>query len=510
MPWRRFERSRALLCQRQAVDLDHVVEHAREHAHDFAVFVPVEMRLRGERVAHELGQVHRAEQAGPVGRQRLFAAGIGGADGFAPPVVVHLVDAVDQDEPGLGEVIRRDHDHVPQVPGTDVAIDLAGDQTVVARDVVVLGRPVAPDDLRRVAEVDLALFLDVDREHQRPVAVGGDRIHEFVGDQQAEVELAQASVLAFGANEVLHVRMRHVEGAHLGAAAATGRGHGEAHLVVDIHERHRTRCVRAGTSDEGPARAQRRKLVTDAATGFQRQSGLVHLFEDAVHRIGDRARDRAVDRAGRRLVFERTGIGRDASGRNRAATQRPQEALVPVLLLVGALLRLRQGAGNTFVGVVDGLVDGFTALALQAVFLVPDIERRRLQRNFRCFPGYSFKAHRTHSVVSSHKVSSTPPATTRIPPATVQKPAHRFSSKTDSATCDEAAAPCGAGGFNLMANPIGWVHEGSSPLDVVTQRMGTLRFVSEGVNTWKPAAHRASRCCDAEKNICAMLNPRRA
>ena len=33
----------ALLLERQAVDLDDVVEHAREHLHDLAIFVPVEL-----------------------------------------------------------------------------------------------------------------------------------------------------------------------------------------------------------------------------------------------------------------------------------------------------------------------------------------------------------------------------------------------------------------------------------------------------------------------------------
>ena len=37
----------ALLLQRQAVDLHHVVEHAREHAHHLAVFVPVELGVIG-------------------------------------------------------------------------------------------------------------------------------------------------------------------------------------------------------------------------------------------------------------------------------------------------------------------------------------------------------------------------------------------------------------------------------------------------------------------------------
>ena len=79
-------------------------------------YFPVEARFVGERIDHELGEVDRTQQAGAVGRQRLLAAGVGGADVLAPPVVVHLVDAVDQDEARLGEVVRGDHDHVPQVP----------------------------------------------------------------------------------------------------------------------------------------------------------------------------------------------------------------------------------------------------------------------------------------------------------------------------------------------------------------------------------------------------------
>ena len=49
----------ALLLERQAVDLDHVVEHAREHLHDLAVLVPVEFREIAERMLHEACQVHR-------------------------------------------------------------------------------------------------------------------------------------------------------------------------------------------------------------------------------------------------------------------------------------------------------------------------------------------------------------------------------------------------------------------------------------------------------------------
>ena len=64
----------ALLLERQAVDLDHVVEHAREHLHHFAVFVSSRIRALGERIAHEACEIDRAQQAGAVRRERLFAA----------------------------------------------------------------------------------------------------------------------------------------------------------------------------------------------------------------------------------------------------------------------------------------------------------------------------------------------------------------------------------------------------------------------------------------------------
>ena len=344
----------ALLRERQAVDLDDVVEHAREDAHDFVVFVPVEARLRAERIAHERRQVDRAQQARAVRRQRLLAARVGRADVLAPPVVVHLVDAVDEDESGLGVVVRRDHDHVPQMPRADVAVDLARDEAVVAARrscgaSAIRARPPVSASSRSI----FVLFLDVDREHQRPVGIVLNRVHEPVGDQQRQVELAQAPVLALGADEFLDVRVAHVERAHLRAAAAAGRRHGEAHLVVDIHERQRARRVRARARHVRAARTQRREFVADAAAGLQRQAGLVHLVQDVVHRIVDGARHGAVDRRGRRLVFLRAGVRGDAAGRDRAAAQRPEETFVPVLLLLGRRLGIGQRLGDALVGVVD-------------------------------------------------------------------------------------------------------------------------------------------------------------
>src|SRR5690606_1430515 len=151
-----------------------------------------------------------------------------------------------------------------------------------------------------------------------------------------------------------------------------GGGHGEAHLVVDIHERQRAAGVRAGTGDVRAFRAQRGELVADAAAGLQRQACLVHLAEDVVHGVADGARDRAVDGRGRGLVLLRTGVGGDAAGRNGAVTQRPQETLVPVLAPVFGF-DIGERARDALPGVVDGDVEDRAVLRLEAVFLVPDV-----------------------------------------------------------------------------------------------------------------------------------------
>ena len=154
-------------------------------------------RLVRERLAHEARQVDRAEQARAVGRQRLLAAGVGGADVLAPPVVVHLVDAVDQDEARLGEVVGRRHDDVPHAARRQRLVDLAAAPgRRHARRSCSVRRPLAPDELRRRRRACA-------RPGRIPCVSSGKarfqsrvlahRLHEFVGDQQREIELAQAA-----------------------------------------------------------------------------------------------------------------------------------------------------------------------------------------------------------------------------------------------------------------------------------------------------------------------------
>src|SRR5215472_10967663 len=128
--------------------------------------------------------------------------------------------------------------------------------------------------------------------------------------------------------------MPDIERTHLRAAPAASRGDGEAHLVENIHERERPRRVGTRARYVRAARSQRREFVADATAGLECQPRLVDLAQDVIHRVDDRPRHRAVDRGGRRLVLERTSVGSYASRRYGSATQRPQEALVPVLTLV--------------------------------------------------------------------------------------------------------------------------------------------------------------------------------
>ncbi len=188
--------------------------------------------------------------------------------------------------------------------------------------------------------------------------------------------------------------MADIESAHLCAAPAAGRGHCEAHLVVDIHERQRPGGIGSGSRHVCAARPQSGEFVSDSASSLERQASLMHLVQDVVHRIADRAGHRAVDGRRGRLVFERTGIRGNAAGRNRAVTQRPQKRFVPLLAQLDGL-HVRQRTRDALVGIVHGLIDGRPVFRDQPIFLVPDVIRRFLERNTANTFGLYFD-HRIH------------------------------------------------------------------------------------------------------------------
>ena len=291
-----------------------------------------------------------------------------------PPIIVHLVDAIDQDEPGLREIVGGGHDEIPHPAGRQRLVDLARHQSLLIGHVAPGIRPFAPDEAARVLKVRplRLVFVAGQREREPPFPVALHRLHELVRHQQRQIELAQPAVLALGADELEHVRMTDIEGSHLRSAAAAGRGDREAHLVVDIHERQRSRCIGTGAAHVGTARTQGRELVADAAARLQGEARLVHLVQDVVHRIADGARDGAVDGGGRGLVLERAGVGGHAARRNRSMAQCPQERLVP-LLAQFRRLHVRERARHALVRVVHRPVDRRAVLRDQAVLLVPDV-----------------------------------------------------------------------------------------------------------------------------------------
>ena len=363
----------ALFGQRQLVDLHHVVQHPGEDGHHLAKRLPVEGGPLGEGLAHKLGQIDRPQQAGAIGGQGLLTTGVGGADLLAEPVVVHLVDLVDQDEAGLCIVIGGGHDDVPQLARGQGLVDLAGHLTQRVDHHPLLVRPVGPEHLSGIVQRDailLHLFGGVG-EDESPGSILLHCLDELFGDQQREVELAQTTIFPLGLDELDHVGMPDIHGAHLGATATARRRDGETHLVVDIHEGERARGIGPGTGDEGTARTQGREIITDAAARFQGQAGLVHLAENVVHRILDGTGDGAVDGRGGRLVLEGTGIGSDATRRDGAIAQGPQEGLIPGF---GLALLGRQRTGNPLISLVYGAIDGRPILALEAILAVPDLE----------------------------------------------------------------------------------------------------------------------------------------
>src|SRR5947199_10193378 len=74
-------------------------------------------------------------------------ARVSGADVLAPPVVVHLIGTIDENETGLGEVVGGRHDHVPHAARRQRLVDLAGHQSLVVHDVAFVHRPLAPQEL---------------------------------------------------------------------------------------------------------------------------------------------------------------------------------------------------------------------------------------------------------------------------------------------------------------------------------------------------------------------------
>ena len=136
----------------------------------FGKLFPVKFGLCGKRIDDKARQYGRAQIAAAVGRQRLFAAGVGGFNDFAVRQVVVAIDFVDEQHAGFRMVVSAGHDLVPQMARLDF-----------------FEYPQSVGALIRVREAGVRLGF----VNQFPVAVLADRFHESVGDRDADIEIAQ-------------------------------------------------------------------------------------------------------------------------------------------------------------------------------------------------------------------------------------------------------------------------------------------------------------------------------
>ncbi len=327
-----------LLRQRPEGDVQHVVERAHLRGHAGRERVEIEGRLAGEaeRVAHEARQDDGAEVAAAVGRQRLFTAGIRGRDALAVRQVVVGVDAVEEEDARLGEVVGRAHDRVPQLPRGQRAVD-----------------PLA------VGALAGAFFAQrgagARRMHQLPRRIVQHGLHEGIGHADGDVEVVPASGRALGGDEVQHVRVVDAQHAHLRAAARARALHRGAGLVEHVDVAARPRSHRGRALHLGTARADARKVVAHAAAaphgfrGFAQRfvdagvSALVHALDAVAHGLHEAVDERGLDVGARRA--------HDAPCPDRAGPQVGEEARLD---RIAHLRRLDRGQGTG-----DAPVEGF-------------------------------------------------------------------------------------------------------------------------------------------------------
>ena len=295
-----------LLRQRVAGDVDHIVEQS--DGKRGYLFQPrrIDVHAGLERALHQCRQVDRTKQAGAIGRQHLFAAGVGRTDRLAIGQVVRLVDPVDEDHPRFGIVIGGAHQPVPQLLRGQGAIDFAA-------------------------------------ELQRPVRPCIQRGHEGIRDQNRKVEIAQPRRIALCLDEVQNVGVVDAQAAHHRPAPRACRLDRAAHRVPAVHEGQGAGCIRAHAFYRGTLGPDGGEIHADPAALLHGQRGLFQVLEDAAQIVRDRAHHEAVeqgDRAAGARPGQNTPGGNEGQGLNRFG-----KALFPHLAL-GGLFVSGHGLGH--------------------------------------------------------------------------------------------------------------------------------------------------------------------
>ena len=312
-----------LLRQWPVGDVEHVVERTHLQGHRLGKRLEVERRhaIKAKGVAHKARQDDGAEVAAPVRRQGLLAAGVGGGDLLAIAQVVVLVDVVQEQDAGFGEVVGRLHDGVPQ---------LARGQGLVHPQAV--GALVGA--LLHHGDAGAGLV------HQLPGLVVDHGLDEGIAHAHRHVEVVPAARRALGGDEVMHIGVVDAQHAHLRTAARARAFDGGARLVEHIDVAARARRHRVRALDLGAARADAREVVAHATTtahgfgGFAQglvnagEALVVHALNAVTHGLHKAVDQRGLDVGARRA--------HDAPGANGARVHvRQKQGLVLVAFGLG-------------------------------------------------------------------------------------------------------------------------------------------------------------------------------
>ena len=147
-----------LFRQRKTVYFNHVIQHAGKNSDGFTEGLPIEVSVSVKGSFNKACKVDGAKQTTAVRRQWLLTARVGCTNVFAKPVVVHLIDLVDQYKTRFRKIIGRGHDHVPEALGFYGLAHFTGDKACIIRDVLCFCRKLAPEHLRGIIQIQLIRF----------------------------------------------------------------------------------------------------------------------------------------------------------------------------------------------------------------------------------------------------------------------------------------------------------------------------------------------------------------
>ncbi len=129
------------------------------------------------------------------------------------------------------------------------------------------------------------------------------RLHEGIGDGDAEIEVVEAVRVFLGGDEIHDVGVIDPQNPHIGAAPLAALLDRLGRRIEDGGKGQRPRGDALGRTDGGVLRAQTGEGVAGAAAGLVHQGAVADGGEDAVHRVLDRQ-----DETGRQLAEIGTGI----------------------------------------------------------------------------------------------------------------------------------------------------------------------------------------------------------